>query len=155
MILGIVALFFLIVAPIGLGLEDSYDPEIYEDMVEEYGKDLLESPLYTIPDDYGPTSSPEPHPEFQVQVKDCLEKISDDCGVIIFNKIFDSGKYTDVQQCCPQLLKLGKKCHNAIIQSTIGSPEMKGLNQTQVWINNDNLWNECHSGSQYNIYAFK
>ncbi|KAK4718348.1 hypothetical protein R3W88_016686 [Solanum pinnatisectum] len=137
-IVALISLFFLIVTPIGLAMEDSYGSDIYDD----YAKDLLNSPLYSNPD-YKPTLSPESHPEFHVEVKECLQNISDDCGVIIFNKIFDNGKYTDVDECCGQLLTLGKKCHHTIMESTIDSPEMKGVNKTAVWINSDNLWKKC------------
>uniref|UniRef100_A0A0V0GTV0 Putative ovule protein n=1 Tax=Solanum chacoense TaxID=4108 RepID=A0A0V0GTV0_SOLCH len=140
-IVALISLFFLIVTPIGLAIEDSYGLDIYDD-INDYAKDLLNSPLYSNPD-YKPTLSPESHPEFHVEVKECLQNISDDCGVIIFNKIFDNGKYTDVDECCGQLLTLGKKCHHTIIESTIDSPEMKGVNKTAVWINSDNLWKKC------------
>lgn len=144
-VVAIISLFFLVVTPIGVAMEEySYGSDIYDDIMDDYFKD---SPLYSIPDtDYKPTLSPEAQPGFEVQVKECLEMISDDCGVIIFNKIFDSGKYTDVAAaCCGQLMTLGKECHHTIIQSTINTPDMKGVNKTEVWINSDNLWNQCAS----------
>ncbi|CAN4114936.1 unnamed protein product [Withania somnifera] len=78
------------------------------------------------------------------KVEECLQNISDDCGVIIFNWIMDSGKHGDVEkECCNQLLTLGIKCHNAIMESTLDN--MKGVNKTLIWKNSDKLWNECAS----------
>ncbi|MCE3051235.1 hypothetical protein HAX54_049164 [Datura stramonium] len=147
-IVALISLFFLIVSPIALAIEDSYGSDIfYDDIEDNYVKDLSDSPLYSIHGDYKSALSPDPYPGFHTEVKKCLLEISDDCGVIIFNRIFDSGKYSDVEECCGQLLTLGKKCHHAIVESTIASPEMKGVNKTEVWENSDKLWKECASVS--------
>nr|XP_009757807.1 PREDICTED: uncharacterized protein LOC104210577 [Nicotiana sylvestris] len=144
---------FLLVTPIALAIEEDLDNDVdlletdvigYDQSESNYDEESYDSSLYSVP---GPnnkqTLAPEPYPGFHTQVGECLEKISDDCGVIIFNRIFDSGKYSDVEECCGQLLILGRKCHNIIVESTLDSPELKGVNKTEVWENSDKLWKEC------------
>ncbi|KAK4345427.1 hypothetical protein RND71_035603 [Anisodus tanguticus] len=140
-IIALISLFFLIVIPIALAIEDS---EVFIDDIDgNYDEDLTDSSIYLIPDDYKPTLSPEPHPGFHIEVEKCLQKISDDCGWIIFNRIIGNGKYSDLEGCCGQLLTSGRKCHNTILESTLASPEMKGANKTMIWENSDQLWKEC------------
>ncbi|XP_059298289.1 uncharacterized protein LOC132050992 [Lycium ferocissimum] len=140
----LLSLFLLIVTPIALGIEDSYDSDVFLDDIEgNYNEDLYDSSLYSIPDDSKPALSPEPYPGFQIEVEKCLEKISDDCGWIIFSRIVGSGYDVDLDGCCSQLLTLGRKCHNTILESTLANPEMKGANKTLMWENSDQLWKEC------------
>lgn len=137
-----IALLISLLTPIALAIqeEEFYNPDHGGDF-NSYDSSLY----YTFPNEYyrdRESSAPEPYPE---QVEECLQNISDDCGIIIFNKIMDNGKYSDVGECCTQLITLGIKCHNAIMESTLLSPEMKGVNITQIWKNSDKLWEECNS----------
>ncbi|XP_019234108.1 PREDICTED: uncharacterized protein LOC109214626 [Nicotiana attenuata] len=153
-LVAIVAVFmFLLVTPIALAIEEDFNNDIdlldtyvidYDQSESNYDEESYDSSLYSVPNHSNKqTLAPEPYPGFHTQVGECLEKISDDCGVIIFNRIFDSGKYSDVEECCSQLLTLGRKCHNIIVESTLDSPELKGVNKTDVWENSDKLWKEC------------
>ncbi|XP_015166708.1 uncharacterized protein [Solanum tuberosum] len=140
-----IAMVISLFTPITLAIreEDYYNRNHGENLDD---LDLYDSSLYyTFPNEYynhNEASAPEPYPG---QVEECLQNISDDCGIIIFNRILDSGKYSDVEECCAQLLALGIKCHNAIMESTLLSPEMKGVNTTEIWKNSDKLWEECTS----------
>ncbi|XP_009595007.1 uncharacterized protein [Nicotiana tomentosiformis] len=144
---------FLLVTPIALAIEEEFgngvdlsDTDVidYDQSKSNYDEESYDSSLYSVPGHNNKQAlAPESYPGFHTQVGECLEKISDDCGVIIFNMIFDSGKYSNVEECCGQLLTLGRKCHNIIVESTLDSPELKGVNKTEVWGNSDNLWKEC------------
>nr|XP_016491422.1 PREDICTED: uncharacterized protein LOC107811081 [Nicotiana tabacum] len=147
---------FLLVTPIALAIEEDFGNDVdlldadvidnidYDQSESNYDEESYDFSLYSVSDHNNKqTLAPEPYPGFHTQVGECLEKISDDCGVIIFNRIFDSGKYSDVEECCGQLLTLGRKCHNIIVESTLDSPELKGVNKIEVWENSDKLWKEC------------
>ncbi|KAK4707841.1 hypothetical protein R3W88_028766 [Solanum pinnatisectum] len=130
----------MVITPITLAIreEDYYYNRNHGENLDLYDSSLYYNEYYN----HKEASAPEPYPG---QVEECLQNISDDCGIIIFNRILDSGKYSDVEECCPQLLALGIKCHNVIMESTLLSPEMKGVNTTEIWKNSDKLWEECTS----------
>ncbi|KAM3360443.1 protein DOWN-REGULATED IN DIF1 11-like [Capsicum galapagoense] len=136
-----IAIIISLLTPKTLGDSSDITNPNYDEL-DAYGSSLY----YSIPDEHRnheEAFAPAPYAE---QVEECLDNISDDCGAMIFNRIMDNGKYTNVEDCCCfQLLTLGRKCHNAIIESTLARHEMKGVNAAEIWKNSDKLWEECES----------
>ena len=62
------------------------------------------------------------------------------CGEEIFKSIFQTGTVTD--ECCGELVAMGKVCHDAFVQANLKNPD---LDKSAIVIKSKQIWNTCAS----------
>lgn len=101
---------------------------------------LLATSAYAQYSDLPCTAAPSP----QYNLRPCGDKLSIVCRDEIFNYVFEQHK-TVRNQCCVELVKMGRPCHNLLISTTIRNfvekvPELEARS--------DQVWELCERESQ-------
>ena len=75
-----------------------------------------------------------------IEANNCKSKIHWQCGKEIFKSIFQAGTVTD--ECCGELVTMGKVCHDALLQGNLKNPN---VNKSAIVTKGEQIWNTCAS----------
>ncbi|EOY09207.1 Uncharacterized protein TCM_024608 [Theobroma cacao] len=88
------------------------------------------------------TIPPEPEPGFYQFLEECTKKMSQKCGQNVVGSIFGDTVTSD--ECCQELVRMGKTCHDDMVKFFVSLPELK-LNASDVYAEGEQVWNDCVS----------
>ncbi|KAL6531188.1 hypothetical protein OROHE_014257 [Orobanche hederae] len=92
----------------------------------------------------GDALPPEPYPGFYGLVEGCMQKISGQCGQEIFRGIFEiDGDEVISDDCCGELVAMGRRCHRKILKATMMLPEVSKKDRKKIKMRDANIWNHC------------
>ncbi|PIN08954.1 hypothetical protein CDL12_18467 [Handroanthus impetiginosus] len=74
---------------------------------------------------------------------ECLERVTEECGLEIYRGIFEKGGVST--RCCGQLVGLGRRCHDGIVEATLGLPELQAANidKKEIKARDHKIWSQC------------
>ncbi|KAJ9678674.1 hypothetical protein PVL29_020762 [Vitis rotundifolia] len=72
----------------------------------------------------------------------CLKKEGEECSLLFFARIFIGEKNEIPTSCCQDLVQMGDKCHTAITNAVISTPEFSD-NATLFRTRSDETWTTC------------
>lgn len=75
-------------------------------------------------------------------LQNCLQKPSSKCGVDIFKNLLDVTTTQLTDECCRDLLKIGKDCHLGLAQIIFSSYEYKNIASKAI-PKSKHTWNDC------------
>ncbi|KAL3729281.1 hypothetical protein ACJRO7_026390 [Eucalyptus globulus] len=73
----------------------------------------------------------------------CGKGIRSDCGSGFFEFIFLADTFTPTNECCRELLKAGKNCHNQFVELRISSHKPIKGTKSDVYRRSNETWNNC------------
>jgi hypothetical protein len=89
---------------------------------------------------FPPEGAMPPETEHTKYLDECARKVEAECGKEIFLGMFESLPIT--QKCCLQLVKMGKTCHDDLVEAIISLPEYSP--KASVALSNSvQIWNKC------------
>ncbi|KAL1199663.1 Protein DOWN-REGULATED IN DIF1 11 [Cardamine amara subsp. amara] len=84
-------------------------------------------------------------------LEDCAQKSTTKCGVEVFENMVDETTHV-TNECCRELLKLGKDCHLGLVQIIFATYEYKNIASKAI-PESKHTWNTCvrQVGSQIGV----
>ncbi|EOY12974.1 Uncharacterized protein TCM_031482 [Theobroma cacao] len=76
-----------------------------------------------------------------IKANNCETKMTLHCVNEVFTSIFKTGIVTD--NCCIELIGLGKFCHDALIKKTLENPLFKNNDTSVILSRGAQVWNKC------------
>ncbi|KAL3650373.1 hypothetical protein CASFOL_006776 [Castilleja foliolosa] len=95
----------------------------------------------------------EPYPGFYALVDQCLRKLSSNCGLDIFTAIFGDDKAVS-DQCCVNLVAMGRRCHRKILKATMLLPEFEKRELGEIKNRDAEIWSHCVLVSQKSKFEY-
>lgn len=95
--------------------------------------------------------APAPSPDSQlIHVREeCAHKLSSSCGDSIFHYVFGAAVGEVVtNECCEQLLRMGRHCHTILTSATIDMLHESGKRKEQIISRNNEIWKLCLTRNQ-------
>ncbi|GMY35516.1 protein DOWN-REGULATED IN DIF1 11-like [Fagus crenata] len=89
---------------------------------------------------FPPEGAMPPETEHTKYLEECARKVQAECGKEIFLGMFESLPVT--KKCCLQLVKMGKTCHDDLVNAIIYLPEFSP--KASVALSKSvQIWDEC------------
>ncbi|KAF7849162.1 hypothetical protein BT93_L1182 [Corymbia citriodora subsp. variegata] len=82
-----------------------------------------------------------------VGIPDCAKGVTGDCGFGFFKIIVLGDTSAPTGECCRQLVKAGKNCHNQFVESIVSSRKPIRGTITDVYRRSNETWNNCSATS--------
>ncbi|KAF7850573.1 hypothetical protein BT93_L5280 [Corymbia citriodora subsp. variegata] len=74
---------------------------------------------------------------------DCAKGMTFHCGSGFYQIIVLADTFTPSNECCGQLLKAGKNCHNKFVESIVSNPKQIRGTIPDVYKRGNETWNNC------------
>ncbi|KAL7102299.1 hypothetical protein ACP275_08G111100 [Erythranthe tilingii] len=89
---------------------------------------------------------PEPYQGFYEFADRCLDKLTEECGLEIFQGIFWEDEVAVIsRKCCQKLVAVGRSCHEGILKATLKLPELPKREKNVMKRRDAQLWSQCVS----------
>ncbi|KAL8051066.1 hypothetical protein ABFX02_06G121300 [Erythranthe guttata] len=89
---------------------------------------------------------PEPYQGFYEFTDRCLDKLTEECGLEIFQGIFWEDEVTEIsRKCCQKLVAVGRSCHEGLLKATMKLPGLPKREKSVVKRRDAQLWSNCVS----------
>lgn len=138
--ISIIAIFLLasqllMVAPTIDSESVSPQPDYDDDDMAPYSSEPYIEPV-------DPPESPEEAAERDYLLRKCADKLNHDCGEAIFTNIFQNASNVFTDDCCRNLVSIGKDCHIRMVRYIAGREEYKA-NASITVPKGQQVWNKC------------
>ncbi|KAL7108577.1 hypothetical protein ACP275_06G121000 [Erythranthe tilingii] len=89
---------------------------------------------------------PEPYQGFYEFTDRCLDKLTEECGLEIFQGIFWEDEVAEIsRKCCQKLVAVGRSCHEGLLKATMKLPGLPKREKSVVKRRDAQLWSNCIS----------
>ncbi|KAF8038340.1 hypothetical protein BT93_B1004 [Corymbia citriodora subsp. variegata] len=78
-----------------------------------------------------------------VGIPDCAKGITSDCGFGFFKIIVLGETSAPIDECCRELVKAGKNCHNQFVESILSSHKPIKGTISDLYRRSNETWNNC------------
>ncbi|KAF8038339.1 hypothetical protein BT93_B1003 [Corymbia citriodora subsp. variegata] len=82
-----------------------------------------------------------------VGIPDCAKGITSDCGFGFFKIIVLGDTSAPIDECCHELVKAGKNCHNQFVESILLSHKPIKGTISDLYRRSNETWNNCAATS--------
>ncbi|KAK7246919.1 hypothetical protein RIF29_41790 [Crotalaria pallida] len=76
-------------------------------------------------------------------VLQCSKYIGQECGTLMYDKIFGHNNSKLTNKCCYKLVQTGYPCHTRMTVYALNTPEHKNANLSKVLAKSDDLFDKC------------